>query len=219
MLTNQLVNMIGSAERTGSGAALLEAAALEFGERGYDATRVDRIAERAGVNKAMLYYHFGSKEGLYVEVVRDLFRAVGARATAIADGPGGAAAKLDAWIATIVEEASARPWMPPIMLREFASAGRHLDTDTFALMNAVFGTLEKVIAQGRREGVFRLADPLLTHLTVVPPILIFLVRQRIVASRPDGDGILAPRRLGEFVEHIQGAVRRMLRNDIEEQHP
>ena len=211
--------MIESAERTGSGAALLEAAALEFGERGYDATRVDRIAERAGVNKAMLYYHFGSKEGLYVEVVRDLFRAVGARATAIADGPGGAAAKLDAWIATIVEEASARPWMPPIMLREFASAGSHLDTDTFALMNAVFGTLEKVIAQGRREGVFRRADPLLTHLTVVPPILIFLVRQRIVASRPDGDGILAPRRLGEFVEHIQGAARRMLRNDIEEQQP
>lgn len=211
--------MVESAERTGSGAALLEAAALEFGERGYDATRVDRIAERAGVNKAMLYYHFGSKEGLYVEVVRDLFRAVGARATAIADGPGGAAAKLDAWIATIVEEASARPWMPPIMLREFASAGSHLDTDTFALMNAVFGTLEKVIAQGRREGVFRRADPLLTHLTVVPPILIFLVRQRIVASRPDGDGILAPRRLGEFVEHIQGAARRMLRNDIEEQPP
>ena len=211
--------MIESAERTGSGAALLEAAALEFGERGYDATRVDRIAERAGVNKAMLYYHFGSKEGLYVEVVRDLFRAVGARATAIADGPGGAAAKLDAWIATIVEEASARPWMPPIMLREFASAGSHLDTDTFALMNAVFGTLEKVIAQGRREGVFRRADPLLTHLTVVPPILIFLVRQRIVASRPDGDGILAPRRLGEFVEHIQDAARRMLRKDIEEQQP
>ena len=86
-------------------------------------------------------------------------------------------------------------------------------------MNAVFGTLEKVIAQGRREGVFRRADPLLTHLTVVPPILIFLVRQRIVASRPDGDGILAPRRLGEFVEHIQGAARRMLRNDIEEQQP
>ncbi len=209
--------MLDTAEATSSKAALFEAAALEFGERGYDATRVDRIAERASVNKAMLYYHFGSKEGLYLEVLRDLFRAVGARTTAIADGPGGAAAKLDAWIATIVEEASARPWMPPIMLREFASAGMHLDTDTFALMNAVFATLGTVIDQGQRDGVFRQADPLLTHLTVVPPILIFLVRQRIVASRPDGDGILEPRRLEEFVEHIKGAARRMLRNDTEEQ--
>lgn len=206
--------MIAIAEATGSKAAVFEAAAREFGERGYDATRVDRIAERAGVNKAMLYYHFRSKEGLYLEVVRDLFRAVRARTTAIADGPGDAAAKLDAWIATIVEEASARPWMPPIMLREVASAGTHLDTDTLALMNAVFGTLGKVIDQGRRHGVFRQADPLLTHLTVVPPILIFLVRQRIVAARPDGDGLLEPRRLEEFVEHIQGAARRMLRNDV-----
>ncbi len=56
--------------------------------------------------------------------------------------------------AAIVGEASARPWMPPIMLREVASAGAHLDTDTRALMNAVFATLGKVIAQGCRDGVF-----------------------------------------------------------------
>ena len=35
----------------------------------------------------MLYYHFGSKRALYLEVVRDMVGAVGARARAIADGP------------------------------------------------------------------------------------------------------------------------------------
>ena len=44
---------------------ILAAAALEFAERGYAGARVDRIARRARVNKAMLYYHFGSKQGLY----------------------------------------------------------------------------------------------------------------------------------------------------------
>ena len=95
-------------------------------ERGFDAAGVDRIAARARVNKAMLYYHFGSKRALYLEVLRDMFRAVGARARAIADGPGTAAEKLDAWIATIVEEAAARPWFPPIMLRELASGAPRL---------------------------------------------------------------------------------------------
>ena len=193
--------------------AVFKAAAQEFGEGSYEAARVDRIAERAGVNKAMLYYHFSSKEGLYVEVLRDLFRAVSARTAAIADGPGGAAAKLDAWIATIVEEASARPWMPPIMLREVASGGSHLDADTLALMNAVYGALSTVIAQGQRDGVFRKVDPLLVHLTILPAVLIFLVRQRMVARRPDAEGLLEPRRLEQFVEHIQGAARRMLRTD------
>ena len=46
-----------------------------------------------------------------------MFRAVGARARAIADGPGSAEHKVEDWIATIIEEAAARPWSPPIMLR------------------------------------------------------------------------------------------------------
>ncbi len=193
--------------------AVFNAAALEFGEKSYEAARVDRIAERAGVNKAMLYYHFGSKEALYLEVLRDLFRAVSQRTAAIADGPGGAATKLDEWIETIVQEASARPWMPPIMLREVASGGNRLNTDTLALMNAVYGALGKVIAQGQRDGVFRKVDPLLAHLTILPAVLIFLVRERMVASRPTAEGLLEPRHLEQFVEHIQGAARRMLRKD------
>ena len=198
---------------TGTRDAVFRAAALEFGESSYEAARVDGIADRAGVNKAMLYYHYGSKEALYREVLRDMFRAVSARASAIADGPGGAAAKLDAWIAALVEEASARPWMPPIMLREVASGGARLDADTLALMNAVYGSLGRVIAQGQRDGVFRAVDPLLAHLTILPPVLIFLVRERLVATRPASEGLLEPRRLDDFVTHIQGAARRMLRRD------
>jgi TetR/AcrR family transcriptional regulator len=193
--------------------AVFRAAALEFGEGGYEAARVDAIADRAGVNKAMLYYHFGSKDALYREVLRDTFLAVSTRAAAVADGPGGAAAKLDALILTVVEEASARPWMPPIMLREVASGGAHLDPDTLGLMNAVYGALGRVIAQGQRDGVFRAVDPLLTHLTILPPVLIFLVRERMIAARTPTDGVLEPRRLDEFVAHVQGAARRMLRRD------
>src|SRR5687767_15377816 len=84
------------------------AAAAEFAGRGYEAAGVDRIAAKARVNKAMIYYHFGSKLELYVEVLRDMFRAVGARARALADGPDSPEQKLDAWVAMIVEEASAR---------------------------------------------------------------------------------------------------------------
>ena len=129
----------------------------------------------------MLYYHYGSKHGLYVEVLRDMFRAVGVRARAIADGPGTAEDKLDAWIATIVEEAAARPWFPPIMLREIASGGPTSIPTRSRMMNAVYAAVRDVIVQGQREGVFRDVDPLLTHLTIMPAILIFFARQRVLA--------------------------------------
>ncbi|OFV91262.1 MAG: hypothetical protein A3G76_06750 [Acidobacteria bacterium RIFCSPLOWO2_12_FULL_65_11] len=199
--------------RRDSQTAIFRAAANEFAERGYQAAGVDRIADHAKVNKAMLYYHYGSKLGLYVEVLRDMFRAVGLRARALADGHGTAPEKLDAWIATIVEEASARPWFPPIMLRELASGGPHFDPETLGTMNAVYSAVRDVIVQGQKEGAFRDADPLLTHLTIMPAILMFFARRRVLARRKTAQGVFAPLQIDEFVRHMQESVRRMLRKD------
>jgi TetR/AcrR family transcriptional regulator len=49
-------------------ALLLEAAAAEFGAKGYAATRTTDIAARAGVNQQLIAYYFGGKEGLYKEL-------------------------------------------------------------------------------------------------------------------------------------------------------
>jgi TetR/AcrR family transcriptional regulator len=49
---------------------ILEAAIDEFVEHGLAGARVDRIAERAGANKQLLYRHFGNKEGLFDAAIR-----------------------------------------------------------------------------------------------------------------------------------------------------
>jgi AcrR family transcriptional regulator len=197
-------------------AAVFQAAAQEFAERGYDAARVDRIAVRARVNKAMLYYHYGSKQALYVEVLREMFLAVGARGRAIADREGPADAKLDAWVEAIVEEAAARPWFPPIMLREMASGAAHIDDATFETMNGVYLGARDIIVQGQGERLFRDADPLLTYLTILPSILLFFARQRVVSQRRGVQGLAAaaPRQTGDFIRHMQLSVRGILRKDV-----
>lgn len=53
---------------------LLDAAIQLFTERGYTATSVREIVERAGVTKPALYYHFASKEDLYLAILNDLAR-------------------------------------------------------------------------------------------------------------------------------------------------
>jgi AcrR family transcriptional regulator len=51
-------------------ARILDAALREFSDKGIAGARVDAIAERAGVNKRMLYYYFESKDGLFREILR-----------------------------------------------------------------------------------------------------------------------------------------------------
>jgi TetR/AcrR family transcriptional regulator len=60
---------VRDAERTKR--KLLEAAMTEFAANGYDGARVGEIASRAGVNKQLISYYFGGKEGLYRAMQRE----------------------------------------------------------------------------------------------------------------------------------------------------
>ncbi|WP_065963296.1 TetR/AcrR family transcriptional regulator [Streptomyces sparsogenes] len=53
---------------------LLDAAMDEFAEKGYAGARVQDIADRAGLNKQLISYYFGGKEGLYQELHRQWLR-------------------------------------------------------------------------------------------------------------------------------------------------
>src|SRR5690606_23370619 len=79
--------------------AIAAAAADAFSRRGFEAVAVDDIASAAGVNKAMIYYHFRDKLGLYREIVREALDATGARIEAIAGSPVPPARKLERFIA------------------------------------------------------------------------------------------------------------------------
>jgi AcrR family transcriptional regulator len=51
----------------------MEAATDQFARNGFDAARTQAIADAAGVNKAMIYYHFRDKEHLYTEILSNQF--------------------------------------------------------------------------------------------------------------------------------------------------
>ncbi len=53
----------------GTRADILAAALIEFADKGLAGARVDTIAARTRTTKPAIYYHFGSKEGLYAAVL------------------------------------------------------------------------------------------------------------------------------------------------------
>ena len=57
-------------------ANILQVAEEEFGEKGLAGARIDRIAQATRTSKRMIYYYFGSKEGLYLAVLEEAYRRV-----------------------------------------------------------------------------------------------------------------------------------------------
>jgi AcrR family transcriptional regulator len=55
---------------------LLESALLEFSTKGYAGARTDQIVGRTNSNKALLYHYFGSKEGLYIAVLEEVYAGI-----------------------------------------------------------------------------------------------------------------------------------------------
>jgi AcrR family transcriptional regulator len=57
-------------------ANIMEVAAAEFGQKGLAGARIDEIAAATQTSKRMIYYYFGSKEGLYLAVLEESYRKV-----------------------------------------------------------------------------------------------------------------------------------------------
>jgi AcrR family transcriptional regulator len=55
-------------------ADILAVATREFAEKGLAGARIDDIAEAMRTSKRMIYYYFGSKEGLYIRVLEEAYR-------------------------------------------------------------------------------------------------------------------------------------------------
>ena len=57
-------------------ADILEVATREFADKGLAGARIDAIAEAMRTSKRMIYYYFGSKEGLYLRVLEESYRRI-----------------------------------------------------------------------------------------------------------------------------------------------
>ena len=190
---------------------ILAAASDEFGAHGFAATTVDRIARRARVNKAMIYYHFPNKRALYTCIIRDVFAPITERVRAAMADQATPDKKLARLIDTIVRSIDESTHFLPIFLREIADGGAHLGPEELGLLAGMFATVSGIIVDGANQKAFQPVHPALAHFTLIGPLVMFRatapVRARIKSVRrmeiPDAD-------TETVVRHLQMVAKRML---------
>ena len=188
---------------------ILDAAAVEFAQRGYSGARVDGIARRAHVNKAMLYYHFGSKQAVYQALLRSVFTIAADRLRTIAASGAAPTVMLDLAVAELAAFMAEHPHFPGIMLREVAGGGTHLDRETLATLTSVPKAFSAIVLQGVHKGVFRPMHPFAAYFTLIAPIVFYMasapIRKELADARLLDIASLLP---DSFIAHVQDTMRR-----------
>jgi TetR/AcrR family transcriptional regulator len=190
--------------------ALLQASAELFAESGYDGVRVEALARRAGVNKAMINYHFGGKRKLYETVIASVFDELGSRVDALAASPRPAGELLGEFVAGFTELAGRhQSGFPALVLREIIAS--HGSPPWFVpRVMKIFLGLRGIISRGIREGEFRAVDPAVVYMNLIGGLVFFLatepVRHRVFKAQRLG----APPTIEAYVRYVQELLHRGL---------
>jgi AcrR family transcriptional regulator len=150
-------------------ADILEVATREFAEHGLAGARIDAIAEAMRTSKRMIYYYFGSKEGLYLKVLEESYRrmrAMEAQAHLEDLAPEDALRKL---VGHTLDYQWGHPEFARLVQNENIHRAQYLaQSKTIRKLNvpAIEG-LRNVLERGQKDGLFRGGiDPVDLHMSI-----------------------------------------------------
>ena len=166
-------------------ARIKAAAAREFIEKGLDGARMQAIAERAGANKAMIYYYFQSKESLYAAIIREAFEEM-----------FGLFAGIGPLESISIEEAIMRlvrvhfqffaqnPHIPVLLAREL-HGGREIAYDVFRevfekVQSDLMIGFREFIIRNKKTGQVRDVDPVQTIWNIIALDLFYFITKPVL---------------------------------------
>jgi TetR/AcrR family transcriptional regulator len=186
-------------KRTQSTKRILNAAANVFSEVGFAGARVDEIAKRAGINKAMIYYRIGDKKALYDEVLHDIFADTAQRIAHNIKETQAPEEKLKTFIRNIARTVDQHHHLAPIMMREFASGTRNFPEAAGQDLARIVSILTAILKEGEKKGVFIKTNPFLIHMMIVGTIIFYKMSAPIKTKQT-----IFPESLRKLDKHVSG---------------
>jgi len=192
---------------------ILAAATQEFARHGLGGARVDRIAERAGANKRMLYYYFRDKEGLFLAALEDRYAHIrGAEQELRLEHlpPRQALRRLVGFTWNYYLE---HPEFVTLLNSENLHKGRHMARSARVrpLHLPLLHMLDRILRRGERERMFRRGiDPMQLYISIAAEGYFYL-SNRYTLSRVFGRDLMTRRALRAREAHITKTILHSVR--------
>jgi len=188
--------------------AILASARDEFSARGLAGARMDSIAERAGLNKRLIYYYFGSKDDLFLAVLERVYadiRAAEQRLHLDEIDPVEAIRQLVSFTWHYYLE---HPEFITLLNSENLHCASHLKrSERIQEMNSpLVQLLDTVLERGRRDNLFRAGvDPVQLYISIAS-LCYFYLSNNHTLSAIFGRDLRAPKAMAQRLSHMTDLV-------------
>lgn len=190
---------------------IIQAALEVFLEKGKAGARMQEIADRAGINKALLHYYFRSKELLFKAVFKEIVGKVIPKLTAILKSEDSLQQKIRLIVSTYIDVLSSNPTFPLFMLNELRRAPDQLFQNIGLFQKSDFQILQNQIKTEVELGTIRpisTAEFMLNLMSLtIFPFVAQPVLQQIFEISSDEYQKLIQRRKKEIPVFILNALK------------
>jgi TetR/AcrR family transcriptional regulator len=192
-------------------AAILKAAEHIFADAGLAGARTDSIAAAAGVNKAMLYYYFRDKNGLYAAVLEERLKDFYRQAIEVLSSRDPAGATLLRYVSKHFDFIGERPYYARLFQRLIMGGGPHAERIVQHYLAPLSEKIVELIGRGIRGGEFRSLDVHHTAISLAGLTVFYFSAApevRMISGLDPYDPTNLARRKAEVLKFIRYALFR-----------
>jgi AcrR family transcriptional regulator len=188
--------------------AILASARDEFALRGLAGARMDSIAERAGLNKRLIYYYFGSKDDLFLAVLERTYADIREAEQMLHLDEIEPVEAIRRLISFTWHYYLEHPEFITLLNSENLHRAAHLKrSDRIQEMNSpLVQLLDNVLERGKRENLFRAGvDPVQLYISVAS-LCYFYLSNNDTLSAVFGRNLRAPKAMAQRLSHMTDLV-------------
>lgn len=190
--------------------AILRAATKVFARHGFAGGRIEQISKAAKSYDRMIYYYFGSKEGLFIAVIEDTYRRFNDAEQGLVLDTSQPLLALDAMIRFVWTYYQKNPEFITLLNSENLLRGKHIAKSVRArdYSSPALAITDTVLQAGIAQGLFRPAVHARDLYLMIASMAYFYLSNRFTLSSFLGENLEAPAALAHWEAFVIDAVRR-----------
>ena len=190
-------------------------AKILFSKKGFMATSMDELASMCDLNKAMVFYYFKNKQGLFEEVMKNVLEEIYKTIQRENTHYKKPIDELESFIRTYATFACSHPYLPALLLKELSDSGAVVSDNLFSNMRQLFELFSEILKRGEKKGCFKDVIPMILYFMIIGTLNLMITTKplRIKAHDLSGVDTCSKCDIDEISEYLVNKIKKMLKDE------